>query len=61
MLLFFSFLACYVDNVFLVSVYNNVSTLSSSYFFLLKLLTFFLAIEGVFDINWRNLFLLWAL
>jgi hypothetical protein len=61
MLLFFSFLACYVDNVFLVSVYNNVSILSSSYFFLLKLLTFFLAVEGVFNVDWRNLFLLWAL
>jgi hypothetical protein len=51
MLSFFSFLACYVDDVFLVSVYNNISTLSSSYFFLLKLLTFFLAVEGVLNIN----------
>jgi hypothetical protein len=51
MLLFFSFLAYYIANMFLVSVYNNISILSLGYFFLLKLLMFFLAVEGILNVD----------
>jgi hypothetical protein len=47
--------------VLLIGVYDDSGVFDFGFLLLLKLLTFFLAVEGFLDVDWRDFQVLWAL
>jgi hypothetical protein len=51
MLQFLYFFTYYIGNALLIGIYNNSSIFNFSFLLLLKLLMFFLAVEGFLNVN----------